>query len=106
MLAVGNSEGDCSTPAAAVDKSFGGFFFETRGCGPIPSSGKWVASGRQVDRVRESCGCRARREAVTIVVEDYHKVYGETVAVAGINFTVGPGEILGMAGPNGAGKTT
>jgi ABC-2 type transport system ATP-binding protein len=43
---------------------------------------------------------------VTIVVEDFHKVYGETVAVAGICFTVAPGEILGLAGPNGAGKTT
>ena len=43
---------------------------------------------------------------MSIVVKDFHKAYGETVAVAGIAFTVEPGEILGLVGPNGAGKTT
>jgi ABC-2 type transport system ATP-binding protein len=43
---------------------------------------------------------------MSIVVEEFHKNYGTTLAVAGISFTVAAGEILGLAGPNGAGKTT
>jgi len=34
------------------------------------------------------------------------KAYGETQALAGVDFAVPAGSILGMLGPNGAGKTT
>ncbi|MDQ6433242.1 sugar ABC transporter ATP-binding protein [Mesorhizobium sp. LHD-90] len=34
------------------------------------------------------------------------KNYGNTIALAGIDLDIKPGEILGIAGPNGAGKST
>lgn len=42
----------------------------------------------------------------TIEVEHLNKVYGSTVAIENMNFSVDAGEIIGFLGPNGAGKTT
>ena len=41
-----------------------------------------------------------------VVVDLLTKRFGETTAVAGISFSIAPGEIFGFLGPNGAGKTT
>jgi lipooligosaccharide transport system ATP-binding protein len=41
-----------------------------------------------------------------IIAKDLKKVYGDFVAVDGINFTVRQGESFGLLGPNGAGKST
>ncbi|MGK7876223.1 MAG: ABC transporter ATP-binding protein [Xenococcaceae cyanobacterium] len=41
-----------------------------------------------------------------IEVEHLSKIYGSTVAIQDVDFSVEVGEILGFLGPNGAGKTT
>ncbi|MCA9539451.1 MAG: ATP-binding cassette domain-containing protein [Myxococcales bacterium] len=41
-----------------------------------------------------------------IRVEGLFRWYGPVRAVAGIDFSIGPGEVVGFLGPNGAGKTT
>ncbi len=43
---------------------------------------------------------------VMIEAEGLVKRYGETQALAGVDFSVAAGTILGLLGPNGAGKTT
>lgn len=41
-----------------------------------------------------------------IEVDGLQKLYGDLVAVQGLSFQVGAGQVLGLVGPNGAGKTT
>ena len=41
-----------------------------------------------------------------LVVDGLEKKFGPVQALAGVSFSVGPGEIFGYLGPNGAGKTT
>jgi len=42
----------------------------------------------------------------TISVSGLRKRFGSTVALGGMSFTVGPGQVTGFVGPNGAGKST
>ncbi|HLA34054.1 MAG TPA: ATP-binding cassette domain-containing protein [Rhodocyclaceae bacterium] len=41
-----------------------------------------------------------------LTVADLRKSYGKNIVVAGIDFSLKPGECFGLLGPNGAGKTT
>lgn len=45
-------------------------------------------------------------EPKALVARDLWKYYGDRPVVENVNFTLNPGEIIGMLGPNGAGKTT
>ena len=42
----------------------------------------------------------------TIEVSDLRKRFGPTLALDGMSFAVGPGQVTGFVGPNGAGKST
>jgi lipooligosaccharide transport system ATP-binding protein len=48
----------------------------------------------------------ADRAASVLAVRDLRKSYGGEEVVAGVSFSIAPGECFGLLGPNGAGKTT
>lgn len=41
-----------------------------------------------------------------LLIRGLRKTYGSTIALAGLDLDIMPGEVLGVAGPNGAGKST
>ncbi|HYH48410.1 MAG TPA: ABC transporter ATP-binding protein [Acidimicrobiia bacterium] len=45
-------------------------------------------------------------ESPAVAVDGLTKAYGAHLAVDGLSFSVGRGEVFGLLGPNGAGKTT
>lgn len=47
-----------------------------------------------------------RDDTRSIVVDAVERRFGTRAALAGVSFTVAPGEIFGLLGPNGSGKTT
>ncbi len=53
-----------------------------------------------------SVGATTPATSGAIVIDGLSKHYGESVAVAGIDLTIGSGEFFSLLGPSGCGKTT
>ena len=61
---------------------------------------------RRTSRRRRGGGSGGLNGGLAVTVSGLTKSYGSLIAVDGISFSVGRGEIFGILGPNGAGKTT
>ena len=58
------------------------------------------------DRASRRSRAPNRRRLTLATLAGVHKRYGTTVALAGLDLDVRPGELLALLGPNGAGKST
>ena len=54
----------------------------------------------------KAIGAPSRSSAAPLEISDVRRSFGGVTAVAGVSFSLAPGEILGIIGSNGAGKTT
>lgn len=64
-----------------------------------------VASGGKIEMPLE-CISIARDAPPLLVCKNVVKAFGGNRALAGVSFSVAPGEIVGLVGQNGSGKTT
>jgi ABC-2 type transport system ATP-binding protein len=55
---------------------------------------------------RATIGSREGGGRATVEVDGVYKTFGTTRALAGVDLTAEPGQVLALLGPNGAGKTT
>ena len=68
--------------------------------GPDDSAGHGAAVGVAADDTTSPGG------PPLALMQEVHKAYGKTVALAGLDLQVRPGELVALLGPNGAGKST
>ena len=63
--------------------------------------------GQDIDGIQSAGGRVSKDEPLPLVsLQDVSLGYDSTPVLHGVNVTISPGDLIGVAGPNGSGKTT